>query len=90
MSKIETSPQMTFLSEDIKKIEKKYKYKIAVNLTTERNRAMRTILRKDPEAEFKVIDNWCFKVRTVLTSTALHSIFLQWDDTFKIKNIWLF
>lgn len=91
MSKIESSPQTTFPSETVEKTElKKYKYKITVNLSLERNRAMRAILQKDPKAEFKVIDEWSFKVRTILTSNSLYAIFLQWKETFNIKNIWLF
>ncbi len=71
---------------------KKNKFKIHVQYRSERDIAMREILKFDSDVEFKTNGGWDFKIRTKLNSGVLYMILLsaKLDGTFELKNAWFF
>ena len=73
-----------------KKKEKKkklYRYKITVHLYDDRNPIMRKLLTLDPDAHFKVISKWDFKIETSLTENQVLAVLTKDNSPFIFKKV---
>ena len=68
----------------------KQKFKITVHYSSDRNKVMGWVLALDPEAEFKTMGSWDFKVKTVLTSSDLYRLLVKSEAISKIRKSWFF
>lgn len=68
----------------------KQKFKITAHYCSDRNKVMGWVLALDPDAEFKTIDSWRFKVKTVLTSADLYRLMVKSEAISSIKKCWFF
>ena len=69
------------------------KFKIKVYYCHNRNQAIYSIVKSDPEAIIKVLNRWGFKVMTKLTSNQITKILtedLENTETFLIKKTLFF
>jgi hypothetical protein len=69
---------------------KRNKFRCVVRYYTDRSKAMADILKYDNNAEFKVCDDWTFKVRTVLNLNDLNRIMIYNDRMTNVRNAWFF
>lgn len=73
-----------------KKKEKKKKlnrYEIAAHIYDDRNPIMRKLLMLDPDAHFKVISKWRFKIETSLTENQILAVLTKDNDPFEFKKV---
>lgn len=69
------------------------KFKIKVYYCYNRNQAISSIVKSDPEAIIKVLNRWSFKVMTKLTSNQITKILakdLENTETFLVKKTLFF
>ena len=68
--------------------KKLYRYKITVHLYDDRNPVMRKLLTLDPNAHFKVISKWDFKIETSLTENQVLAVLTKDNSPFIFKKVW--